>query len=192
MSLQYPRWVATVEWMALEDPFQELSTCHASLVEAIKGLAGSMDILRHTRPDLRPQQIEWLRNLNGLIRQRVLPHIEVEDRIVLNYIESHIPRLAGAVAVLHMEHDDIALRQLELGRVIERFSQSRTETVPPFSSAIEELGIYLVFLLKNHLRQEGEIIYRQASEILSRDEKRDLMVQIEKQRKMGRVLSKCD
>lgn len=81
--------------------------------------------------------------------------------------------------LLEAEHDEF---QSQLKIFQRYFRESSREGVrrEQVSERIREVGMYLVYLLRNHIQAENRTIYKPVQRNLKKDERKELALQIEK------------
>ncbi|MBI3292058.1 MAG: hemerythrin domain-containing protein [Elusimicrobia bacterium] len=116
--------------------------------------------------------------MSDFLERIVVPHMVLEEQVCFPYLEMHIPKLGGPIHVLTMEHQDFQNKHKALKATLQSGNPDpellRQEQLKP----LEETGTYLVMLLRNHIRQEQELLFKAADELLTPEEKTALLTAI--------------
>ena len=133
------------------DPFRRLLDEHADFLDKLSELEAVLDEMVALREAREPHRI-LLDETIRFFEDELLPHLRLEDTIVLPPLEAKIGRFGTLVNVVAYEHEEIR-------RETAKFREARGElegTRDPWP-AIQELnrhGIFIVQFLWDHFRKE--------------------------------------
>lgn len=108
------------------------------------------------------------------LKEKVLPHIKTEET-VFSFLSVHVPKLDPLMRLLKAEHEEIkvdieVLEYLLKETVHEKQESKRNQNI----EKLKEKGMYLVYLLRNHLRAEHDSIYPVIQTELHDEERKEL------------------
>jgi len=150
-----------------EDPFASLLDAHAGFVDKLTELEATLDEMMALR-DASDANREVLDEAIRFFNDELLPHMRLEDEVVLPPLEAKIGRFGTLVNVVAYEHDEIR-------REVEKFREARVElerSDDPWPG-IQELnrhGIFTIQFLWDHFRKEKVSLFPTAREELSRSD----------------------
>jgi hemerythrin-like domain-containing protein len=107
-------------------------------------------------------------------------HLELENRGIFPYLETHIPRLEPVIRLFYSDHAGFKenlkrfrtlLRRLAAGK---RMALKNTELM----ENLRETGTCMIYLLKHHLQSESASVYRAIARELRSEEVKDLAKRI--------------
>ncbi len=103
-------------------------------------------------------------------------HRRLQEEIIFPFLQVHIPKHEAVIRFLRSDHEDIKKNKDRLRLSLQKLSkQSVTE-----NGKIQELGVYLICLLRHHLELEKENIHKAIKRELREDEKKEIGVRIKK------------
>lgn len=106
-------------------------------------------------------------------------HVRLEEDVIFPFLETHVPKLESVVRLLHSEHEDFQAHVENIELQLQAFSKEKNDIQrSKIIEKMRESGIYLVYLLRNHIQEERHSIYKAIDEELRREEKKDLELQI--------------
>lgn len=116
-------------------------------------------------------------------------HVGTEEACLFPFISTHVPRLDPLVQLFHAEHEDFR-KNLRIFRLaMEDLCSDRSEENKIlFVDRVREIGTYLVYLLRQHLKAENESLYKAINEELHEEERLELdklIQQHEEKKKLG-------
>ena len=150
-----------------EDPFASLLDAHADFVDKLTELEATLDEMMALQ-DASDANREVLDEAIRFFNDELLPHMRLEDEVVLPPLEAKIGRFGTLVNVVAYEHDEIR-------REVEKFREARVElerSDDPWPG-IQELnrhGIFTIQFLWDHFRKEKVSLFPTAREELSRSD----------------------
>lgn len=136
------------------------------------------EILTNFRYEGRLSFGKNLKAARGVLRffkKEVVEHIDLEERVLFPFLKTHFPKLDTAVHLLRAEHEDFRanLRAFELE--LRKLSGNRKDmNRGKIVDRIRETGIYLIYLLRSHLRTESKSLYKVIDREIRQDEKKKL------------------
>ena len=149
-----------------DDPFALLLGAHADFVDKLTEIEATLDEMMATR-EAREENRIILDESVRFFEEELMPHLQLEDEVVLPRLERAIGRYGTLVNVVAYEHDEIR-------RGIEKFKQARKDLGDSSSwPAIQELnrhGIFLVQFLWDHFRKERVSLFATARERLPKED----------------------
>lgn len=126
------------------------------------------------------KNIQIMKNVIQFYGKELLPHVEVEEKVVFPFLLTHIPRIACIIKLLQAEHGDIKRAIANMESTVEKLSKAKDNLSK--AKAIEKItqtGTYFTFLVQHHIQAERESVY-EAIEQLHNTESKDLSRQISK------------
>lgn len=110
--------------------------------------------------------------------KELIEHMGLEDKVIFNYIEKHVPKFEAVIYLLRSEHKDIIRNLKNFKTVISRFKTAKKSNRLKCLAEIQESGTYLIYLLKNHVQAECDSLYRAVDKYLKKDEKEQLKAMV--------------
>lgn len=146
------------------DPFAALLDDHGDFVDKLTELEATLDEMMALR-EASDANREVLDEALRFFDDELLPHMKLEDEVVLPPLEAKIGRFGSLVNVVSYEHDEIR-------REVEKFRGARAELERSRDGwpAIQELnrhGIFTIQFLWDHFRKEKGSLFPTARERLS-------------------------
>ena len=149
-----------------DDAFARVLGVHADFVDKLTELEATLDEMIATQ-DAREENGIILDESVRFFEEELMPHLQLEDEVVLPRLERAIGRYGTLVNVVAYEHDEIR-------RGIAKFKQARSDLGDSSSwPAIQELnrhGIFLVQFLWDHFRKERVSLFATARERLPKED----------------------
>jgi len=149
------------------DPFARLLDDHGDFVDKLTELEATLDEMMALR-EASDANREVLDEAIRFFEEEVLPHMALEDEVLLPLLEAKIGRFGTLVNVVAYEHDEIR-------REVEKFRAARKDlerSADPWP-AIQEVnrhGIFTIQFLWDHFRKEKTSLFPTAREQLSESE----------------------
>lgn len=151
-------------------------------IETLAKAGHLQKILLHLQYEGKAARGKNLKQIDAVLRffkHEVNGHMREEEKVIFPYLRRHVPRLEPLLSLLVSEHR-------EFRRKIRILAFLGTRLAGPNlhfdgTRAIEKLketGNYLVCLLKGHLQEESEILYRVADRELRVNEKERLVKKV--------------
>ena len=152
---------------------------HQMTLDTLENLDMALLGLQFEGKSSRGKNLKQLRSILGFFQGRLMKHMEREEQVIFPFLESHVPKLASVIHLLEAEHEDFkknlkgfrALLQEIFGG---RNGMSRVNTI----NEIRKTGIYLIYLLRSHVRAESKAVYQILERELRPAEKKELVRQI--------------
>jgi hemerythrin-like domain-containing protein len=147
------------------------------------------DVLTNLRYEGKPsfgKNVQAVDKLISFFDQKLVDHVHLEEKIIFPFLEIHVPKLESVIHLLRSEHQDFR-RNLESFKVhfAKLSAQKNDNGRGSVIEKLQEVGTYLIYLLRNHIQAERESIYRMINRELRSDEKKELAKQM-KRRNLGR------
>lgn len=152
--------------------------------EGIKNVCRLGDFLKNLRYEGKPsigKNIMRGKRMTEMLERELENHIKAEEKILYPYVERHIPRMGALIQILKSEHETFRKTFLEFKSELKRFLKGKN--YPDRKEKlikINEIGTYLVYLLKHHLEIEMRSLYRLIDRELSAWEKKELSTAIKR------------
>ena len=153
----------------------------AFFYEKHKDVLEQVDQLNDVLTNLRYEgKVHVGRNMNDIEKvliffsKELLPHVKL-DEMVFAFVEKHIPKLESVVRLLQAEHKEMVVNIEVFSFLFRELEHEKNESKRV--EAIEKLrdkGTYLVYLLRNHIQAESEIVYKIIDRELRPEEKKTL------------------
>ena len=157
-------------------PFQLLVDAHLRVISQLKKLQETSAQLRCGAHKKYPA--EEMRKTLSRLERLTIPHMRLEEEVLYPYLETRIPRLAGPIQILQMEHDDFRKRIGILKGFLSAGKEAGVSSFDSWHAGVEQACLYIVTLLRNHVFQEDEILFKKARGILTTDESKTLSAKI--------------
>ena len=157
------------------DPLAALTASDAKALEEADRLYRVLNNLHYEGKAMVGKNVNEAREVLLFFRTELAEHVELEDKVLFPFLETHLPKLETLISLLRSEHEDFrrSCQDFELA-LMELVSERRDATQPGILERIRETGIYLVYLLRNHVHVEQEGIYKVAERDLRAEEKQEL------------------
>ncbi|MBI4372939.1 MAG: hemerythrin domain-containing protein [Candidatus Omnitrophica bacterium] len=142
------------------------------------------EILTHLRYEGKAcigKNLKEVRETLKFFNSEVIQHMKFEEETLFPFLEVHIPKLESVIHLLHAEHEDFKrnLKSFELSiRELEKDASEPNDGKT--LEKIRELGIYLIYLIRNHIQAENESVYKIINQELRPSEKQELKRRIKK------------
>ena len=125
-----------------------------------------------------------IQRVMDFLKEKLLPHIELDEEVVFPFLERHIPKLDPMLRFLRSEHSEIRSNLAELEVLISKMRQQRAAVRRNrIITQIKEQGTYLYCLMRNHIQTETESVYKELNKRLDTGEKKKLLEEYTAQKK---------
>lgn len=161
--------------MAIEIPFNVFEEDHRAVFAHLEILQEALSGLRYERKGLLAKNLAAIQGVSDFLERTVIPLMTLEEQVCFPYLGKHVPKLDGPIHVLTMEHQDFKAKHAELSTILQHGRTDSGEPTPEVLRRFEEVGTYVVLLLRNHIRQEQEILFAVAGAVLKPSEKAQLL-----------------
>ena len=101
-----------------------------------------------------------LKELASFFKQDFWTHFAKEENALFPELEKFIPREAGPIAVMLMEHDDLRRTNEELQPAINEYLGSADSLSA--KELIERHGSHFISILRDHIAKENDILFMMA------------------------------
>ena len=152
---------------------------HNIAIQKTEHLSDVVTNLRYEGKFSLGKNLKEIQKVIDFFSRHMKKHIQLEEEIIFPFLETHIPKLDSLTRLLCSEHKDFEKNFETLQFQLQTFSKVRTE--PERGKAIEKLrdvGVYLAYLLRNHMQQENESVYKAIEKELRRNERKELEHQV--------------
>lgn len=158
---------------------EELLEDAAETLEKIERLREILTNLRYEGRHRLGKNLRQAEEVLDFFNGELMEHVDLEEGVVFPFIKNHIPKLEPLILLLSSEHEEFKrnLRSFEFW--LNELAKGRANL--DHGRLIEkarETGNYLTYLLRNHLQEESEILYRVADQELRFSEKKELRRQV--------------
>ncbi|PIQ85064.1 MAG: hypothetical protein COV74_10735 [Candidatus Omnitrophica bacterium CG11_big_fil_rev_8_21_14_0_20_45_26] len=133
------------------------------------------DTLTHLRYEGKPslgKNLKRTKNIIKSLKKNLNRHLMVEEGIFFPYVVKHIPKLESIIRFLHLEHQDVIKSFDRMSSLLEQIDQHNQ---PAQNGKIVERahdqGYYFICLLRHHVEDESNRIFRVIEKELNRKEK---------------------
>jgi len=103
-------------------------------------------------------------------------HRQLQERVVFPYLAAHIPRHESVIQFLRSDHADIRKSKERLQAVIRNLLKNPESCLEHVK--IQELGVYLICLVRHHIELEKKSIHRALDEELRPVERRKVETRV--------------
>ena len=180
MTLKSNRSALIVKYLGAE---------HAEIRKKHKKLDNILTNFRYEGKSSLDKNVKQACEVLVFFRTVVCRHMEVEEKILFPFLEKHVPKLELPIATFRSEHNDfreiLPYFQSLLRRVI--IEQEHTWISRGIIDDIIDTGLYINYLLIQHLHTENETIYEAIKHVLNDDEKEVLWKRIEQVKQPERL-----
>ncbi|MBI3291801.1 MAG: hemerythrin domain-containing protein [Elusimicrobia bacterium] len=173
--------------MVTDSPFVVLEDDHRAVLARLELLQEALAGLKYERRGLLAKNLAAIQDVSDFLERTVIPHMRLEEQVGFPYLERHIPKLGGPIHVLIMEHQDFRDKHAELRASLPRGRDNAGEPTPEVLKQLEEVGTYVVLLVRNHIRQEREILFAVAEAALKPSEKAQLLQALQEEKSSRRA-----
>lgn len=157
------------------DPLALLQASDVKALEEVDRLYRVLTNLHYEGKPMVGKNVNEAREVLLFFSTELAEHVELEERVLFPFLETHLPKLETLISLLRSEHVDFrkSVQNFELA-LLELANERRGSSQPRILGEIRERGIYLVYLLRNHVHVEQEGIYRVVERDLHAEEKQEL------------------
>ncbi len=157
---------------------------HNETVKTIDRLHEILTDLRYEGEYLLGKNLNKVVEVLEFLKNELIWRIDVEEDVLFPFLKSHLPRLESVIALFRSEHRDFRRSLDEIQGLMARLKRGRDLRKQRRAiEAIVETGMYLTYLVRNHVLAEEESIYKVIDLELKLDEKRKLTHRIRMRRK---------
>lgn len=113
------------------------------------------------------------------LKRKFADHIRMDNLIVFPFLEKHIPRLYTALLYLKAERREFQESFKNFEKIFLELKKNNKNVLR--NDIIERLknkGIYLICLMRSHIQFEEQSVYKSIQQVLSAEERRELMQEI--------------
>ena len=160
---------------AFKKSISRLNHNHQKIFEKLDDLDAKLMYLFYEGKVNTKDTLKRIDVLMTFIKRRLKPHVAVEN-ILFNFIEKHIPRVEMAVLLLKRDHEEIYEHLETMANLTHQLLKDKDGPKRNYSfNELHQQGVYLVQLMRNHLRMEDEMIFTLVDRRLNADEKKALL-----------------
>jgi hemerythrin-like domain-containing protein len=106
-------------------------------------------------------------------------HAEMEEKILFPFLERHVPKMETVIRLLRSEHSDFEKTLKEFNALLRAMAGEKDSVKRSLlMEKLQEIGTYLIYLLRHHLHNENESVYKTISRDLNQNEKEILVRKI--------------
>ena len=164
-------------------PFLEKG--HAEILRKTDSFRKTLTNLHYEGKPFVGRNLKQTRELTVFLTQEVLRHFKLEEKILFPFLKKHIPKLEPVIRFLEVEHADFRMQLKNFQKSLRRLSKSRGNLDRgEITEKIRDLGIYMIYFLRNHVQAEDGTLYKAVCRDLRADEGRQL------QRQFGQAIKK--
>ncbi len=168
---------------------------HAKALQMAEEFYSTLTRLRYEGKAALGKNVSDARKALAFFQSDLICHFEVEESILFPYAETHIPKLEPFTSLFRSEHEDFRKNlfafQAMLGDLL---SDKKHAQDGLLQGKLQNTGLYLIYLLRNHIQGESTSLYRAIRQELRQSEKKELALKMKTcQRELaGRVLLHYD
>ena len=158
---------------------QALNNTHARALAEADQLEKALTNLQFEGKSSFGRNLKQVCAVCKFLQRDLMRHMQVEERIVFTFIETHLPKLERIIFLFRSEHLDFVRNLKAFKFQLQKLAEGRTESRR--GTIIEDIkisGVYLVNLLKSHIYVEDECFCKMVECELSSSEKKILGEQI--------------
>ena len=158
-----------------------LEESHANIINKTNRLNDILTNLRYEGKSSLGRNLKEAREILNCFNQELLPHIKLEDETLFPFLETYIPKLESVIHLLKAEHEDFKMNLRSFEFSLKEIARDNSD--PKRAKTIEKIrekGIYLIYLLRNHIQAESESVYKLIDQELRPSEKKELEKRLSK------------
>lgn len=175
--------------MEKNEPDKILDFIEEDDAEALQRADRFEQVLTNLRYEGKPSFGKNLRQAHELLdffNKELIEHVTQEEEVVFPFLKSHLPKLEPFTLLLESEHEDFRKNLEGFKFLLEEVRKEKSDCERiKLIEKIQSQGTYLIYLLRNHIRTEREVIYKLAQQELRPDEKGELARQVSESKKRG-------
>jgi hemerythrin-like domain-containing protein len=147
----------------------------AEMLRKAKELDMTLNSLRHEGKYAWGQNLKKLSRILKYFDSDVARHMRVEEKVLFPFLRKHVPKLEFTLYLLKAEHADFEEKIKFLKKLIVRLKRklSGHECRNTLNEACAT-GVYVIYLLRNHVEVESRNVTEMARDCLKRDENKML------------------
>ena len=139
-------------------------------------LEEAMNHLRYEGKVFRGKNLKAANLIVEGIEARLKRHQTLQEKIVFPFLQAHIPKRETMIRFLFSDHKDIEKSNERLRLSLRKLSKNQSSE----DVKAQQLGTYLICLLRHHVELEKESIHKVIKTELRKDEKREVENKIAK------------
>ncbi len=157
------------------DALAVLKASDAEALRKVEHLDRALTRLHYEGKAMVGRNVNEAREVLLFFTSELAEHVELEDKVLFPFLEMYLPKLGTLISLLRSEHEDFrrSVQQFELA-LLDLTTERRDARQPGVLEQVRDAGLYLVYLLRNHVHVEQEGIYKVVERVLRRDEKQEL------------------
>lgn len=152
-------------------PIEILSNDHKVVLEKLKVMEQAINDLKS------PAAKKTFADLKVFLKKEVDIHFKKEEDALFPEIEKFMPRDAGPVGQMLLEHQDLYKYEDNFIKGVDLLSEN--ENSGEASKLIKENGINYINLLREHIYKEDNILFMMADMHLDDDQIKEIMTKFE-------------
>ncbi|MFA5059319.1 MAG: hemerythrin domain-containing protein [Candidatus Omnitrophota bacterium] len=158
-----------------------LEHCHKEVLKKSQQLLQFLVNLRYEGKVSLGRNIKSIAEILKFFQKTLLPHMDLDERILFPFVATHIPRLSPAIKIFKIDHREFKSNLRSFIVLFEQLKNAKTENRRfEIIEQLKEKGTYLMCLLRHHVRAESEQIHKAADEDLHLVEKNFILREIKK------------
>lgn len=160
-------------------PILDLQSFETSALSKANQLSGILTNLRYEGKLRLGGNLKQAQGVVSFLKRKLAKQFELEEKVLFPFLLRYIPKLEVAVRLLEAEHDEFQSQFKVFQKYLKDISKGRARR-EQISERLREVGMYLVYLLRNHIEAEKMMVYKPLRSNLKKNEKKELALQIEK------------
>lgn len=154
--------------------------------EALKQCERLLEILTHLQCEGKAsfsKNLRGAREVLNFLKHDMAHHMAFEEKVIFPFLERHVPALQPAVMLLWAEHKDLQKSTKRFEVLVSRLPRlADTRARAREIHRLRDLGLYMIYLLRNHTEIESHCVYARVDRLLHVREKSLLRDQIKNYR----------
>ncbi len=115
------------------------------------------------------------------LRNKLFVHLKLDEKVIFPFLEVHIPKLGPVLNLLRAERNEFKMNLENFESLFRKLKKEKNYLENhKILEGLQEKGLYMVCLMRNHIQAENESVYKAIDQELHLDEKRDLIRQCHK------------
>lgn len=156
-----------------------LENAHTDTLQKIDRLQDILTNLRFEGKVRLGKNLKEAGRVLDFFDKELMPHLNLEEKILFPFVETHLPKLESVIHLLQAEHEDFRKNLEGFRFLLQEIPKKKYESIRgEMTERLREQGLYLIYLLRNHIQEETETVYKVANRELRPSEKSTLQKEI--------------
>jgi iron-sulfur cluster repair protein YtfE (RIC family) len=155
---------------------------HSSVLRLAQRLYGALSQVNYDGSNSFDKQLQDAKEVMRLFCREWKWYMEMEEHIILSFLQTHVPRLESQIRFFQLEHEDLKDKLKKVGYLLGELEKCEHASARNAKlRSIEDAVAYWFVHLKQHMKSEQEIVNSVVQEELNSEEQAKLEHLIESQ-----------